>query len=172
MRISVRRVLAGAAGLAVLAAGGVAYADHGKVGLWSVTVTMGGAAPAMPDMSRMPPEVVARMRAMGMSMGGNSITVRHCMTAQEVTADIPHLDNHSTHGCTMTNLQRSGHSMTADLVCDRDFKGTGHVEFTYDSDTHYFGHVTMTGEADGHPVNSDEKLEGHWLSPNCEAAAN
>ncbi len=79
--VKARFLFAGVATLALVAAGGAALASHGKVGLWDITVTMSGAM-HLPDMSKMPPEVLARMKAMGVSSNGNSMHVQHCMTAQ------------------------------------------------------------------------------------------
>src|ERR1700689_143778 len=89
-----------------------AFASHGKVGLWNETITMGGAAPAIPNMSNLPPEALARLKAMGIPMNGNSITAQHCMTAQEVATDTPHLDQNNARGCTMSNVSHSGQTMS------------------------------------------------------------
>ena len=160
-RIAIACIVAGS----VLAAGG-ALASHGKVGLWNVTVTMEGTA--MPDLSKLPSDIQAKMKAAGVTVNGHSISVPHCMTAAEVAMDFPKLTGRSAQSCAVTNVQHSGQAMSADLSCaTTGFKGTGHAAFTFDSDTHYLGEVTMQGEANGHPVHEDEKLEGHWLQPDC-----
>jgi hypothetical protein len=165
MRHSTKITIALITGTSILAAGS-ALASHGKVGLWSVTVTMGGNV--MPDMSKLPPEVQAKMKAAGVSMNGNSISVQHCMTAAEVAMDFPKLTGRSVSSCTISNVEHSGQAMSADLTCTATaFKGTGHAQFTFDSDTHYSGEVTMQGEANGHPLREDEKMEGHWLQESC-----
>lgn len=166
MRISRHTLFAGAAALSILAATGAAFAGHGKVGLWSISVTMAG-MPAMPDMSNMPPEAMARMKAMGLSMNGNTMTVKHCMTAAEVAADIPHINPHADRNCTFSNVQHNGQSMSADLTCTKGFEGTGHMQFTFDGETHYSGEVTMTGTAHGHSVDRDQKIDAHWISADC-----
>ena len=78
-----KRVLIAGAGLAALGLVAVpAIASHGKVGLWDVTVTVRMAGmPAMPDMSKLPPEAQAAMRAHGISMNGHTMSATHCMTA-------------------------------------------------------------------------------------------
>lgn len=165
--------IAGVACVSFVAAVGTAFASHGKIGLWNVTVTMGGQMPRMPDMSKLPPDVQARMKAMGVTMNGNTISAQHCMTAAEVATDFPKLTGRSAQGCTIANIQNDGHAMSADLTCTAsEFKGTGRAQFTFDSDTHYSGEVTMQGEANGHPVRQDEKLEGRWLSANCGNISN
>ncbi|MEJ1970196.1 MAG: DUF3617 domain-containing protein [Rhizomicrobium sp.] len=154
-------------GLALSAGTAAASASHGKPGLWNITITLGGHAI---DMSKIPPDVAARMKAAG--IGANAVTVPHCMTAAEVAADTPHLDPRSARSCAMTNMARSGHTMNADLVCTGDFKGTEHLQFTYDSDTHYFGTLKMSGAVNGRPVTREQTMEGRWVSPHCGSVAN
>jgi hypothetical protein len=155
------------AGVILMAGTGIAFADHGKAGLWSITISMGGSMPNMPDMSKLPPEVVARMKTMGMSMNGNSIITQHCMTAKEVADDMPRLDTRQAQSCKISNVVHSGGSMSADMSCSGAFDGTGHVAFTYDSDTHYSGNVKIDGVSNGHPMTQNEKMEGHWVSASC-----
>lgn len=161
-----KTVIAGAAGVALLVAGGTALASHGRAGLWTVTMTMEGPARPMPDISQMPPEAQARMRAM-MGPNGNTVTVQHCMTMAEVTTDVPHLDARQNNGCSLSNVVHSGHTMSADMTCTKNFQGTGHVEFTYDSDTHYVGHIVMNGEVHGHTINHATTIEGRWIAADC-----
>jgi hypothetical protein len=120
-------------------------------------------------MSKMPPDVQARMKAMGMSMNGNSMTVQHCMTAEEVAQDMPHLDPQAQKTCKMSNMQMSGHTMSADMTCSGgQFNGSGHMAFTYDSDSHYSGEMKLSGtSADGKPIMHDQKFDGRWVSADC-----
>jgi len=168
MRIRTSLLVAGAAGLLLAATAGGALASHGKAGLWSVTVTMSGMA-QMPDMSKMPPEVQARMKAMGMNMNGNTMTMQHCMTPQEVALDQPQMDEHQKKYCKTSNVMMTGHSMSADMTCSGgEFSGSGHMQVTYDSDTHYKGEMTMNGMSQGgQPMHRDQKFEGRWLSADC-----
>ena len=75
MRFSRRAITAGIVVVSSLCAVNAALASHGKIGLWNIAITMGGNMPNMPDMSKLPPEAVARMKAMGMSMGSNTIKI-------------------------------------------------------------------------------------------------
>lgn len=167
MRIARYAVFGAAAALSMVVLTGVATANHGKVGLWNVTLTMSGAMPGMPDMSNMPPEAAARMKAMGMSMNGNTMTMKHCMTAAEVSADIPQMMSHRDRACTFSHLQQSGNRISADMTCTKDFEGTGHLQFMFDGDTHYSGEVTMSGMSHGQPFNRDQKIDAHWVSADC-----
>lgn len=168
MRYSKTLAIAGLAGLSAIIIAGRALADHGKVGLWSVTVTMNGDLMKMPDLSKLPPDAQARMKAMGMSASGNTVTAQHCMSAEEVAADFPSIHNAGAGGCTATNVHHDGHSMSADLMCNTDtLKGSGHAQFVFDSDTHYSGEISVAGMANGHPVKQDEKIEGRYLTADC-----
>ena len=168
MRYSKRLAIAGVAGLVVAIAAGGALADHGKVGLWSITVTMDGDLMKMPDLSKLPPDALARMKAMGMSASGNTVTVQRCMSAEDVAADFPAIHNGAGAGCAANNVRHDSHSMSADLMCNTDaLKGSGHAQFVYDSDTHYSGEIVVAGMANGHPVKQDEKIEGRYLTADC-----
>lgn len=164
MRISKKMIVAAVAIVGLAGATGAALANHGKAGLWSVNMTIAGQ-----DTSKMPPNVLDRMKAMGMMPNGSGgFTVQHCMTAAEVADDSKMMDTSNNKNCSVTNRQISGHTMTADLVCKGQMTGSGHVSVNYDSDTHYTGQLTMSGKtADGTPIAQDQKFEGHWVSATC-----
>jgi uncharacterized protein DUF3617 len=155
---------AGATALALIAA--PAIASHGKAGLWNVTVTTNMGGGAMPDMSKLPPEAQAAMRAHGVTMNGNTMTVQHCMTEEEVNADHPEM--HNLKECRMLNVQSGGKAFTADFMCSGQMQGNGHVEFVFDSAEHYTGKTTMTGTSMGHPVNMTTSMEGRWVGADCK----
>lgn len=167
MRVSKRVVISGA-GLALAVAAVPAIASHGKVGLWNVTVTMQMAGmPGMPDMSKLPPEAQAAMRAHGVTMNGHTITATHCMTAEEVNSDTPpDMSRHKE--CKMTNVRAGGQSLSADMVCSGNMQGTGHLDISFDSPEHYTGKSSMTGTIDGRPVNNVTTFEGRWVSADCK----
>jgi hypothetical protein len=162
-----KRVLLCCVAAGLIGMSGAAMASHGKAGLWSMTVTMSGGH-AMPDMSKLPPEVQARMRAMGMSANGNTMTIQHCMTPSEVAVDVPHMDEHSNKDCKMTNLKVTPHHMTADMVCTGNFVGNGHMDYVFDTDTHYKGVIDMSGTSEGGTaVQNHQTIEGRWVSADC-----
>jgi hypothetical protein len=155
------RVLAfGVAALAVMAA--PALADHGKAGLWAVTVTVQGAPPPSP-------EAIAQMKANGIEVSGpNSMTVPRCMTQDEVSADKP-IPMRQAEGCTMRNMQASGSTITAETVCQSpDVSGGGHFSMTYDpSNTRYSGQMTFSGVSHGHPVTMTNRFDAKWVRADC-----
>ena len=163
-------ILAAVTLLSSLALAGTALASHGKIGLWSVSMTMNGMGANLPDMSKLPPEAAARMKVMGMSMSGNTMTTQHCMTAEEVANDAPRFRGDQS--CKMSNIAHHGDAMSADVTCSGEFKGSGHVQFNYDSDTHYTGQTQMRGTMNGQPFSQDQNFEGHWLSASCGAVKN
>jgi hypothetical protein len=160
-----------AAGVVMLAAPIAALAAHGKAGLWQLTVTIGGNnSMHMPDLSKLPPDVQARIRAAGVGMGGNSITARHCLSAQDIAMNkLPSMGSHGK-DCTVSNVSETGSHMSADITCSAHFVGSGHVQADWDSDEHYTAEVDITGNANGQPVTSTEKIEGRFLSAQCGAS--
>jgi len=141
-----------------------ALAAHGKVGLWEITTHMN-----MPGMTAsIPPEALARMKAMGMQMPGDqTFTSQHCMTAEEVAQDKPP-PMRNAQDCTMSNFTHDAHSVHVDMVCKGDnMDGQGHVSLAYDSDEHYSGSFTFTGSAHGHPANMSTSFEGKWIAADC-----
>ncbi|MBV8798306.1 MAG: DUF3617 domain-containing protein [Alphaproteobacteria bacterium] len=143
----------------------IAVGGHGKVGLWDITVTTNMAG--MPDMSKLPPEAQAAMRAHGVSANGHTMTVQHCMTQTEIDTIKPP-PMHGAQNCKMSNLKNSGPSMSADMTCTGDMNATGHFEISYDSPEHYTGKTTITGTDEGHPINSTTTMEGRWVSADCK----
>ena len=139
----------------------IALASHGKAGLWEVTTTMN-----MPNMPQIPPAQMAQMQAMGMHMPmGHTMTVQHCMTAAEVASDTP--PRHGNKDCSLTNVKLDGPTCSGDEICHGNFEGQGHFSVTYDGDEHYRGATSMTGSADGRPMNVSNSFEGRWVSADC-----
>src|ERR1700733_7992514 len=166
-RMSYRIALAVCAGGALLASG-AALAMHTKAGLWQMTITVGGDdAARMPNMSNLPPDAIAAMKAHGVTMGGDSISVQKCMTGEEFAAGKPPPAGTHDKNCTMTNVSYTGSHMVADMSCTGTYIATGHVQFDWDSDEHFKGEVMTTGTQGGHTVTHDAKIEGRYLSASC-----
>lgn len=158
----------GAAGIAAvfLLMSGQALAGHGKAGLWSITMKMNmPGMNGMPDMSKLPPEVQARMQAMHVNRNSGGITMRHCMTQAEVDNAKPPVHNKS---CTLLRYKTVGKTYMGDISCTGEFTGTGHTQVTYDSDEHYTGSTDIQGTHNGQPVNMHTTFEGKWISASCE----
>ena len=143
-----------------------ALAAHGKAGLWQLTIqTNSGAMAGMPDMSKLPPQVQAQMRAHGTSMGGNTMTSKYCMTAAQVASDQPAFRQASN--CKSENARMSGNTFSADVVCTGAMKSRGHTEITYTSPEHYSGTQTTDVFMEGRAIHTTMNMDARWLSPNC-----
>ena len=143
-----------------------ALAGHGKAGLWQATIqTNSGAIAGMPDMSKMPPQVQAQMRARGISMGGNTMTSKYCMTAAQVAADKPAFRQASN--CKSENVRVSGNSYSADVVCTGKMNARGHIQINYSSPEHYSGTQTTDMVMKGRTTHTTMNMDARWLSPIC-----
>jgi len=167
MKVSKRLVLCGVVATGLVAAPLVAIASHGKAGLWDVTVTMNMAG--MPQMPQMTPEQMAKMKEMGVQMpgmgGGHSMTTQHCMTAEEVNSDKPPPVHNRD--CTVSNSKIVGQTFSADMTCNGEMQGTGHMSVTYDSTEHYSGKMDFSGTSHGHHADMTNSFEGRWVSADC-----
>jgi len=142
-----------------------ALAAHGKAGLWEVAIQTGGGMAAMPDMSKMPPQVQAQMRAHGVHMGGNTITTKYCMTAADVANDAPAFKHESN--CKPENVKVMGNTYSADVVCTGKLTARGHIHITYSSPVHYSGTQTTMMMMDGRTMNTTTNMDARWVSPDC-----
>jgi hypothetical protein len=141
-----------------------AVASHGKAGLWEVTTHMN-----MPNMrANIPPEALARMKAMGMNMPDNqTFTSQRCMTAADVAEDKPP-PMRNNEDCAMSNMSHDAHTFTADMTCNTQrMQGRGHLSVNFDSAEHYAGSYTFNGTSEGHPQNMTYNFEGRWISADC-----
>jgi hypothetical protein len=165
-----KKIVLGVAGAALLAAPIAALAAHGKAGLWQITVTVGGTNAHMPDMASLPPEAQARLKAMGIGMGGNTVTLQQCMSGVDFsTGKLPMSGGPRNKSCETSNVSFTGSHMSADVTCTGDDAKTGHVEADWDSDDHYTEAATMTETHNGHTVTNSQKMEGRFLSAQCGA---
>jgi hypothetical protein len=151
-----------AAGLALaMALPGVALAGPGKAGLWEVSTKMSG-------MPQMPPDQMAKMKAMGMQMPADHVfTTQHCVTPEEAAATKPPPMGRNKE-CQMGKMNASGSTVSGDMTCTgAEMTGTGHFQVSYDSPQHYSGQMTFNGQSHGQPMNMTNSFEGKWLSASC-----
>ncbi len=145
-------------------------ASHVKPGLWEVKVrTNAGQAYAMPDLSKLPPQVQAQMKARGVQMNAGGLTARHCITPAEAANDTPAMGQGE--GCHVEHVKITGRSYDADMVCTGEKPGEmnarGHIQITFESPLHYFGTSTMSGTANGQPIGNATKIDARWLAADC-----
>jgi hypothetical protein len=173
MHLSMRTLFISCAAAAMCLTAGPVLAGHGKAGLWNITIQMQmEGVGAMPDMSKLPPEVQAKMRAAHVqSMGGHTMTVQHCMTKEEAARDTPPVGNHNK-DCKMENMKTDGNSFSSEMVCTGELTGKGHMQVVYDTPEHYSGEMTMQGTSHGRPVNMYQTFEGKWAGAVCKGVTN
>lgn len=135
-----------------------------KMGLWesSMTQTLTGLT--------LPPDVVAKMKAMGRPMpGGEHTTVtQSCVTPEEWQKNWGKLQN-DQQNCTRSNVVQNSHEMSFDITCKSAAGSTvGHMQMVFDSREQMHGTMTMKStQAQGGPINMDMKIKGHYLSSSC-----
>ena len=149
---------------ALLLAAAPALGAHGKVGLWNITSTM-----TMANMPQIPPEAMAHMKAMGMKMPGSGEPMHSqiCMTAAQVANDTLPKMRHEALGCKWSTPKIFGGVLSADLVCNGDMQGAGHVHVAYSGAEHYSGDYSFKGTMHGHPADMHSSYSGDWVKTDC-----
>lgn len=138
-----------------------------KMGLWesTVTSTIGGMT--------IPPDVAARLQAMGRPVPGGPHTVvtRSCMTKEEWAKSIERMNNSNESKCTYTNRSFTSSKFSFDMSCASEHGGvfTGHFEMLVDDPEHTHGTAHMKGEMgpNANPMTIDTTLSGHYLGADC-----
>ena len=146
---------------------------HVKPGLWQIAIkTQMSGMPNMPDMSQMPPEVRAQMKARGIAVGagGTSLNLRHCITPEEANAD--KFSSGNDKDCKLVGLHFTGGSYAADVVCTGEHKMHGHVEGTVFSPEHYAGTSTVTMTDNGRAATSVTNIDAHRIGADCGQVKN
>jgi hypothetical protein len=119
---------------------------------------------------QIPPEAMARMKAMGMNMPmGQTFTSQICMTQAEVDADAPPPVSRKESGCTTKVTSQTASAMAAQMVCDGDMKGTGQMQISYNGAEHYAGSYSFKGSMNGHPADMRSNFKGDWVKADCGA---
>jgi len=157
------------AGLTVTALGLAtpAFAGFGKVGTWEMTTaTAGNGAPAMPDFSKLPPDIRAKMKARGVQMtSGGGVKSKFCMSAEDVKRQAPPLGQKGN--CRAKNVVLRKTTYAADVECTGEMNARGHISMVFDTPEHYSMRQTMRVTVNNMPVITDMTIDAKWLSPNC-----
>ena len=106
-----RSLICALLGTALILTPGIAFAAHGRAGLWTVTSQM-----EMQGMPQMPPEAMAMMKARGMAMPGSPMTTQMCMTQEQVNADKPPAFSNREESCDTKVLSQSPSAMSAQMT--------------------------------------------------------
>lgn len=168
---SFRQVMGGAALILAVAISDVGLAAEPMPGLWENTTTTNISGTNMPQMPNLPPEVLAQMQAAGVQMPNFSQpqtrTDQFCITPEEIANRQPFADDELDENCTQENFQMDDNGMSVDIVCTGETSGTGHIEYVFDSATHFTGTLTMQGSRQGMTTNINSDIEANWLGADC-----
>jgi hypothetical protein len=172
MKREICLVLAVLAGSAAVTAqdvpGRVAVAPPAvKMGLWqnTVTNTMTGL--------QIPPEVAARMQAMGRQMPGaapRTTVTQSCLTPekwQKAWSDMVGKNSN----CQFSNLQQTATSMSGDIACTTpEGLSKGHMEATFSGQEKANGkmHMDITTKRQEQPIVMDVVFESVYQGSDCK----
>jgi len=137
-----------------------------KMGLWKTTSTMTTSG------FELPPDVAARMKAMGRSPGEpRTVNTLSCLTAEKWQK----IFDPSQHNqkCQFTNQQQSSSGMSADMACSSGagaHTSAGHMAMTYDSSEKMHGkfHMEVTSQSQPHPILIDNSFTGVYQGADCQ----
>jgi hypothetical protein len=135
MRIPRRWIAATCLTSLLLAAAAVAWAQSRKAGLWEVTSTMTLQQSPYPPGVPIPP---------GSPFDGAPHVTQVCLTQAMIDrygAPVPI----SRNDCQLTNVQKSDHGMTADMICSGRMSGKGARHSEWPDPEHAKGGVHFTG---------------------------
>ncbi|WP_208454347.1 DUF3617 domain-containing protein [Methyloligella sp. GL2] len=148
-----------------------ASAQQVRPGLWQQDITMNMGGMGMPKMPQISDAQRKQMEAMGIKLPDfskpSTISAKTCIT-QEMIDNQGALKPKDMEQCRVENRKVTGSSMAADLVCDGgQFQGNGHMEYVFDSDTHYSGQMKFTGQHGAGPIEMTHKVDATWVSDDC-----
>lgn len=138
-----------------------------KPGLWEMTMK----SDAMKNMPKMSPEQMEQMKKMGVNvphMQDGAMVHKVCITKDMMDGKMPPGMDGKDMGCQTKNMQQSGNSYSADVVCNNpQMKGEGKVKGTFSGDTAFNSTYEFKGTMHGQPVNQRHENSGKWLAADC-----
>jgi Protein of unknown function (DUF3617) len=147
-----------------------------KEGLWQMTLNQSGGMPGMsPDaLAQMPPEARARMEEMmkqhGMSMNGNGITVKSCVTKDTLAKGSAFSEKKSN--CTHTVVKSSASHMEFKMHCENKHgdetstvEGTTLIDVVGSDSVKGTTHMVITSSSGSKTM--DSTFASKYLGPDC-----
>jgi len=153
--------------LLCLLASSATAATQMKPGLWEMTMK----SDAMKNMPKIPPEQMEQMRKMGMNvpqMEDGGMVTKVCITREMAERNqAPGMERNDM-GCQTKNMQQSGNSYSADIVCNgADMKGEGKATGSFAGDQRFTSAYEFKGTMHGKPVSQKQESSGKWLAADC-----
>lgn len=138
-----------------------------KMGLWETTVTS--------QMSgfQLPPDVVARLKAMGRSAPGapHTVVTQGCLTREEWQKSMEDMNRAGNKDCTTTNKDIQPRKFSVDISCkSQQGTVTGHWEMQMIDDEHGHGSGHMKSDStgpNGQAFSMDMTMDSHFLRSDC-----
>ncbi len=148
-----------------------ALATDIKPGLWEVsTQTKLPGNMAMPDLSSLPPQLLAKLQQKGIQVSGGAggnVTARACITPEQARKG--ELTLPSDGRCTTSGAKKNGDMISWQLNCQsggRSIQGNGQAILL--SSTNYVGSSSMTLTDPQHgALSTTTDLSGRWVSATC-----
>jgi hypothetical protein len=139
-----------------------ALAGHIRAGLWEMKEHL-----HMPMAAMIPPEQMARMRAMGVQMPTDrTTTISYCVSAADAANDKPPPVHNRD--CAMSNMIYTARTFSANMVCvGSEMQGQGHVSVSFDGDQHYSGSYAANMSVGGRTADISNSFEARWISADC-----
>jgi hypothetical protein len=145
---------------------------NAKEGLWEMTVTTSGLGNAADTLSRLPPEQRAMaeqaMKQRGMSMSGNTMTMKSCVTKDKIAKGAAFSDTRSSNGdCTRSVVKSSATHMEAKFHCNSKNGATDGNAIVDIAGDMVKGTTHMTTTSDGNSRTFDSGFTSKYLGPDC-----
>jgi hypothetical protein len=143
-------------------------ADRMAPGLWEMSVQ----SDALKGMPIIPPEQLAKLRALGIQVpkiARGSATTQTCITPEMAKrADMAPAAGASKMGCSAHNVRFEGDRFSADLACNNPrAQGTGKVSGTFSGNKAFTADIQFDGTVQGVPVNQQGTASGRWVGADC-----
>lgn len=160
-----RSIVIMTASMIALCAASAAYAEHGKVGHWDITVKN-----EYPGLPKLTPTQRRQYEMQGIAVPDTRTKhYKHCMTAEEVNSmSLPKMGGNKAQ-CTISNPHLNGAAFEAHVSCSGLFQGEGGLTVSYDKPEHYAGITRVQGTFAGQELEMVSRFEGTWTSPTCES---
>ena len=143
-----------------------------KEGLWEMTVTTSGLGNAADTLAKLPPEQRAMaeqaMKQHGMSMNGNTMTMKSCVTKDKIAKGAAFSDSRNNNGdCTRSVVKSSATHKEAKFHCaTKNGTTDGNVIVDIAGDL-VKGTTHMTNTSDGNSRTFDSSFTSKYLGPDC-----
>jgi Protein of unknown function (DUF3617) len=128
-------------------------AQSRKPGLWELTTTMTW------QQSPFPPGMPANAM-----MGGAPQTTQICLTQEQIDKFGAITPESRGHSCQLTNVVKSDHNMSADMVCTGRMSGKGSMESSWTDDLHAKGSSHFLGSMQIGPNTKPVEWTSHSTS--------